>query len=123
MHDAPSRDAGHGGFTVVGLGQRVNHLSWARVVKLLAGLMLNRTGILLQALHMAFKAAVFALQLLHLQPKVLFLFAFFRKSCHSVMSEHHPIRHAQCESASHHGSRTAPPKDEGRARRCGESRP
>lgn len=78
-------------------------------MKLFARLMFNRAWIVLQPVDMPLQAAIFTLQLLHLQEQAARISPLGGKSGEAVVTEDHAIGHEQRQNGSNQrGSATTP---------------
>jgi hypothetical protein len=78
-------------------------------MKLLAGLMFNRTRVILQTVYVSTQTIILSLQQLHLLLQRPSLLPFMQEDRNSVVAEDYAIRHAQGQNTNRHGSRLAPP--------------
>jgi len=72
-------------------------------VQLLAGLMLNSGGIVLQLSNVLAEAAVLLLQLLHLDLQLVGFVALVSKGSEPIVPENHAVSHPYSEHASAEG--------------------
>jgi hypothetical protein len=88
--------------------KRVNHLARARVVQLLASLVLDRVGIALQPVNVPLQGFVFSLQVMQLTVKALCVLPFLLVHGQAILTKDDVVPHSQRKQGSGSGRDLSP---------------